>query len=127
MSYVQTEKAVYLYGPQVNIPYVPNANMNAGDVVDLGTCVGVALEPINTNGDPRGSLCIQGVFSFLLGLGQTASIGDTILWDNTNKVAYRTGGGYSDDACIGVCTKAAVNTDTTIEVYMHPFAHTAGG
>lgn len=128
MAATQTEQAVYLYGNQLNIPCpVSLAPLNAGDVVDLGLTVGVALEPINVNNDPGGSLCIQGVFSFLKGTGYTVALMDTVLWDKTAKVAYVTGGGYTDDACIGKCTKAAASGDLTVEVLVHPYSHTVSG
>ena len=127
MSYVQVEKAIYLYGPQVTVPYVPAANMLAGDVAVWGTSVGVALEPINTNNDPGGSLCIQGIFSFLKETGAAINFGDEVLWDATNQVAYVTGGGYTDSAAIGKCVKAATSADLTVAVYLNPFGHTAAG
>ncbi len=124
----QTEKAQFRYGPQLNIPCpVTLAPLNAGDVVDFGVNVGVALQPINVNDDPGASLCIQGVFSFLKGTGYAIALMDTVLWDAAQHVAYVTGGGYSDDACIGKCVAAAASGDTTVDVYMYPFAHTAAG
>ena len=120
MAATQAEKAVYLYGSQLNIPYVPNADLAAGDVVDLGTFVGVALEPIKTNGDPGGSLCLTGVFSFLKETGTALNVGDMILWDAGQNLAYKTSG-YTESAAIGPCVAAAASGDLTVAVLMNPY------
>ncbi len=128
MAGTQTEMAQFRYGPQVNIPCpAANAPLNAGDVVDLGTFVGVALGPINANGDPGRSLSIQGVFSFLKGTGYAINLGDKVLWDASQHVAYVTGGGYSDDASLGKCVEAALSADTVVHVYLNPFAAAVSG
>lgn len=125
MSFVQTEMAVYRYGDQLNIDYTPGQDYNAGDVVDLGTFVGVFLE-FAKNGVLT-SLCIRGVFDFLKETGAAINLGDIVLWDATQHVAYVTGGGYSDDACIGKCVAAAGSSDLTVRVSMIETAKLVSG
>lgn len=128
MGATQTESAQFRYGPQVPIPCPASlAPLNAGDIVDLGTFAGVALEPINVNNDPGGSLIIMGVFSVLKATGVAINVGDTVLWDKTNKVAYVTGGGYTDDLELGPCVEPALAADAVVHVLLNPYAHTAAG
>jgi predicted RecA/RadA family phage recombinase len=63
----QTLRAVFVHGEQTNIDYTPTVDVIAGDVVDLGTFVGIAITPLAAN--VLGSLAITGVFSFLKGTG----------------------------------------------------------
>lgn len=129
MSYAQTEKAVYLYGNQLNIPCpVALAPLAAGDVVVLGTCVGVALEPINVNNDPPGSLAVEGVFRFLKEPGVAFTLFEEVEWDAGNGVAIASAGGaYTDSASIGKCVAAAAEADLTVDVLLNPFASSASG
>lgn len=126
MSYTQTEKAIYLYGQQLCIPYSPNSDVSAGDVVDLGTFVGVALEPIKTTGDPGGVLCLTGVFSFLKETGTALDVGDMILWDASQNLAFKTSG-YTDSAAIGPCIEAASSSAATVKVLLNPYHVAATG
>lgn len=130
MAGIQVEKAQYRYGPQVVIP-MPTTVVSAllaGDVVDLGNAVGVTLHPYNpATNDPRSGLCIMGIMTFLKETGAAINVGDTVLWDSGNQVAFVTGGGYTTAACIGMCVQAALSADLTVEVFMHPFAHTTSG
>ena len=127
---IQTEKAVFRYGQQLVIPMPSTvvANLNAGDVVVLGTCVGVALEPYNTNNDPRSGLAVTGVFSFLKEPTVAFAVGDNVEWDAGNLVAIAAGGGgYTDTAFIGKCTETALAADTVVHVLMTFSGHTAAG
>lgn len=125
MSFVQTEMAVYRYGEQLNIDYTPLADANAGDVLDLGTFVGVYLEYAKLG--VLTTLCIRGVFDFLKQAGEAISLGDIVLWDATNNRAYVSGGGYTDNACIGKCVLASAAGDLTVRVAMIETAATVAG
>lgn len=114
MSYIQTEQAVYRYGPQLNIDYTPDSDVAAGDIIDLGTFAGIALEKIVAG--QTGVLCIRGVFDVLKPTDTAVDLGAVVLWDDTANVAYVTGGGYSDDLCLGKCVQAALDTDPTVRV-----------
>jgi predicted RecA/RadA family phage recombinase len=120
----QTLRAVFVHGEQLNIDYTPVVDVIAGDVVDLGTFVGIALTPLAAN--VLGSLAITGVFSFLKGTG-AVTIGQTVLWDAANHFAYPSGGGYTDDAMAGVAVSVAASADHTVWVLLNPYAHTAAG
>lgn len=116
MSYAQTEMAVFRYGEQLNIDWTnaTGRDVAAGQVVDLGTFVGIALEPIK-DGEAK-TLCIRGVFDVLKQDLEAISLGQIVLWDVSNAHAYVTGGGYSDDACMGKCVMDAATTDLTVRV-----------
>lgn len=125
MAFVQTEEAVYRYGEQLNVPWTPDADYDAGHVFDMGTFVTVQLEFAK-----RGVLttrCWRGVFSFLKQADEVIAAGTLVLWDASNRRAYATGGGYTDDACIGVCVEDSAASDLTVMVAMIEVATTAAG
>lgn len=127
MSYVQTEMAVFRYGEQLNIDWTNEtiADVAAGDVIDLGTFVGIALEPIKI-GEAK-TLAIRGVFDVLKQYLEEVNLGDIVLWDATNHRAYVTGGGYSDDACMGKCVKKSETTDIFVRVSVIETASAVSG
>lgn len=127
MSYVQTEVAVFRYGEQLNIDWTNGtiADIAAGDVVDLGTFVGIALEPIKV-GEAK-TLAIRGVFDVLKQDQEAINLGDIVLYDATNKRAYVSGGGYTDDACMGKCVMAALTSDLTVRVSVIETASAVSG
>lgn len=99
-----------------SIPYTPGGDVAAGQVVDLGTFVGVAREPITAN--QLGSLAIRGTFDFLKFSGEAISLGDRVYWDEGTNTASKTVG-YSE-AIIGVCVAAAAAEDSTVRVSLTP-------
>lgn len=120
----QVEKAVFVQDGDEGIDYTPNADVAAGDVIDLGTFVGIARHPI-TAGE-TGALDLFGVYSFLKETGAGINVGDKVVWDSTSKVAFVTGGGYSSAATVGVCIKAAGSSDATVWVLVAPWVGVAG-
>jgi predicted RecA/RadA family phage recombinase len=99
------------------IDYTPTADMAAGDVVDCGTFVGCAIDPIPAN--TLGALTVQGVFDFVKLSGQAIAFGVTVYWDNTNKWVTATG---PADATVGKCIRAALAGDATVRVLLTPGA-----
>lgn len=129
MSYMQTEKAIYLGGTQETIPCPTTVlPLNAGDVIAWGFCAAVALAPINVNNDPPGHVAVSGKFKFLKAPGVAIAWGAEVEWDTTQNVAITaTGGGYTDNLSLGKCINAALATDTTVDVLLNPYASSAAG
>jgi predicted RecA/RadA family phage recombinase len=99
------------------IDYTPSgADVEPGQVVDLGTFVGVATEKI-LDGEP-GSLQVEGVGDFLKYTGEAINLGDVVYWDEGTNTATKTSG-YSE-APIGKCFKAALAGDATVRVKLMP-------
>lgn len=111
----QTLKAVYVQEGDA-VDYTPGSDVAAGDVIDLGTFVGIAKEPITAN--TTGAVAIVGTFSVLKYSGEAISLGDRVYWDAGTSTATKTIG-YSE-AIMGVCTKAAASGDATVQVYLTP-------
>ena len=100
-----------------SIPYTPSgSSLSAGQVVDLGTFVGVAITDIADG--QTGALAIEGIFDFAKYTGNTFSIGDIVYWDEGTNTATSTSG-YSE-ATIGKAVKAAVSGDSTVRVKLIP-------
>lgn len=93
------------------IDYTPVADLAAGDVVDLGTCVGVAKVPIPAN--TLGALIVEGGFDFVKSTSVAVGFGVDVFWDGTLKIATPTG---PADAKIGKCTRAALAADAVVRV-----------
>lgn len=100
------------------IDYTPEAEVAAGDVVDLGTFVGVALEAIAAN--TMGALVtFQGpVFDFVKFTGEEVALWAPVYWDAGTSTATGTIG-YSE-ALIGYCIQAAAAGDARIRVKIAP-------
>lgn len=58
-----------------------------------------------------------GVFDLKYTVAATASVGDVIYWDNTNKNVTKTSSGNTK---IGLCVKAAASADPTLRVKLVP-------
>jgi len=97
------------------IDYTPVADMLAGDVVDCGTFIGVALVPIPAN--VQGAITIEGVFDIAKSTSVAVGFGVSVFWDNTLKLATPTG---PADASIGKCIKAALAADAVVRVKLIP-------
>lgn len=98
------------------IDYTPVADVAAGQVIDLGTWVGVATEPIAAG--VQGSLQVEGEGDFLKFEDEEIALGVPVYWDEGTNTASGTIG-YSE-AAIGKCTKAAAAADATVRVKMMP-------
>lgn len=107
--------AVYrAYGNTVD--YTPVADVAAGDVIDLGTFVGIAQRAIAAN--TLGALAIEGVFEVNKFTGEAVIQGAPVYWDVGTTTATGTVG-YSEGT-MGVAVKAALAGDATIWVKLTP-------
>ena len=100
-----------------------------GDVLDLtapydvlsgagfliGALFAVAMAAALSGKDVRGRT--RGVYDLKYGVAATASVGDVIYWDNTNKNVTKTSGGNTK---IGLCVMAAGSGDATMRVRLVP-------
>jgi predicted RecA/RadA family phage recombinase len=102
------------YGNQ--IAYTPVADVAAGDVVDLGTFVGIAQRAIPA--DELGALAIEGVFEVNKFTDEAIDLGAPVYWDVGTTTATGTIG-YSE-AVMGLCVKAALAGDSTVLVKLTP-------
>lgn len=99
------------------IDYTPSGSaLSAGQVVDLGTFVGVAITDIADG--VTGALAIEGIFDFAKYTGQSFAVGDIVYWDEGTNTATSTSG-YSE-ATIGKCVKLAASGDSTVRVKLIP-------
>lgn len=98
------------------IDYTPGADVAAGDVIDLGTFVGIAKAAIASG--TLGALSLEGVFDVNKYSGESHAIGDTIYWDAGTSTATKTSA-YSE-ATMGKCVKAAASGDSTTRVKLLP-------
>ncbi len=108
----QTAKAVFVHGDGEAVGYMPVADVAAGDVVDLGSCVGVAVRPIPAG--VLGAVMVGGTFDFLKFTGEAISLWSPVYWDVGTGTATATLA-YSE-AVIGICTRAAASGDETVRV-----------
>ena len=109
-------EAVFSHEGQA-IDYTPSgADVAAGQVIDLGTFVGVAVRPIADG--VTGALHIEGVFDFLKYTGEAIAVGDTVYWDEGTNTASKTEA-YGE-AVIGRCVLAAATGDETVRVKLLP-------
>jgi predicted RecA/RadA family phage recombinase len=94
------------------LDYTPAAAVAAGDVVVIGSLVGVA--PVAIAANAMGSLAVDGVFSMPCATGATGAQGSAINWYAASGVA---------DAATGVAAgklaKARVAGDTSVHVILN--------
>jgi predicted RecA/RadA family phage recombinase len=94
------------------LDYTPAAAVAAGDVVVIGSLVGVA--PVAIAANAMGSLSIEGVYSMPCATGATGAQGDAIKWVAASGVA---------DAATGVAAgklaKARAAGDTSVLVVLN--------
>lgn len=103
------------------INYTPSgADVSAGDVVELGHCLGVALTDI-ADGD-TGAVAIEGVFTLPKVSAAVFAVGEKLIWDTS-------AGAFDDSAATpatGDLTGAAIavvagaNAETTCTVKLTP-------
>lgn len=100
------------------IDYTPDADVAAGDIVDLGTSVGIALHDIPAN--TTGALARHGVFDVAKFTGEEIAIWAPVYYDAGTNTATGTIG-YSE-AVMGKCVLAAAAGDSTVRVELVPSA-----
>ena len=93
------------------LDYTPAGAVAAGDVVVIGTLVGVAPRPIAANA--LGSLAVEGVFSLPVATGATGAQGSAINWYATSGVAHASTG-----TAAGYLAKARAAADTSVLVLL---------
>jgi len=98
------------------VDYTPVADVAAGDIIDLGTFVGIATSPILAN--QLGSLAIEGIFEVNKFTGEAIIQGAPVYYDAGTTTATGTIG-YSE-AVMGKAARAALAGDATVWVKLSP-------
>ena len=95
--------------------YTPGSNVAAGDVVVVGSIVGVSTRAITAN--ILGALSIYGIFNFAksAGSGTAIAAGTKVYWDASNEVVTTTAG---SNKCIGYTVEACTDDDTDVDVFL---------
>ena len=95
------------------IDYTPTADIAAGEVVVLGTLVGVTKVPIPAN--TLGALAVRGVFDVAKDAATIFTAGQFVFWDEAANQATTTG-----TVLLGKAILAAGNGDATVRVLLTP-------
>lgn len=104
-------EAIYRNGNTISVDYTPAAAVSAGEIVIQGTLVGVAPRDIAAN--DKGSLQVNGVFSFAKNAGVTFTAGSDIYLDLVDRKVDTLPGVY-----LGKCVTAGASADTTLDVLL---------
>ena len=94
------------------LDYTPGSAVAAGDVVVIGSLVGVAPRAIAANA--LGSLAIDGVWEMPCATGATGAQGSAINWYAVSGVAHATTG-----TAAGKLAKARLVGDTSVQVVIN--------
>ena len=94
------------------LDYTPASAVAAGDVIVIGSLVGVAPRPIAANA--TGSLAVEGVFALPCATGATGAQGSAISWYATSGIAHASTG-----TAAGYLAKARAAGDTTVHVILN--------
>lgn len=94
------------------VDHTPAAAVAAGDVVVIGSLVGVAPRAIAANA--LGSLAIEGVFELPVATGATGAQGSAINWYAVSGVAHASTG-----VAAGKLAKARAAGDATVHVVLN--------
>lgn len=94
------------------LDYTPASAVAAGDVVVIGSLVGVA--PVAIAANKLGSLAIDGVYSMPCASGATGAQGSAINWYATSGVAHASTG-----VAAGKLAKARLADDTSVHVILN--------
>ena len=94
------------------LDYTPAAAVAAGDVVVIGSLVGVA--PVAIAANAMGSLAIDGVFSMPCATGATGAQGSAINWYAVSGVAHASTG-----VAAGKLAKPRLVGDATVHVVLN--------
>ena len=96
--------------------YVPAADVAAGDMIRIGSFLGIAHVPIPAG--TYGALRTHGVYDVRkaadASTGVMFALGDQVFWDTTNHQAVTTSG--STTVLLGVCVEAAAKEDGHVRV-----------
>jgi predicted RecA/RadA family phage recombinase len=98
------------------VDYTPVADVVAGDIVDLGTSVGIALHDIPAN--TKGALARHGVFDVAKFTGEAIALWAIVYYDAGTNTA--TGTIAYQEAIMGKCVLAAAAGDATVRVELVP-------
>lgn len=98
------------------IDYTPGSDKVAGDCVFHNGLCGMVINPIASG--TLGALQVRGVVSApkAAGGGVTFAIGQPVYWNSAGPLAVATPGSFPQ---MGVCTKAAADGDTTVDVALN--------
>jgi predicted RecA/RadA family phage recombinase len=96
------------------IEYFSTAGQNAGDVIVLGTFVGITVQFCIPNSWV--TLFVTGRFDIAKTTGTTANLGDKIYYSVATKTVSNSAGGVN----VGYCSRAAVSGDSVIRVNLWP-------
>lgn len=105
-------KAIYVQ-PGNTIDYTPSTAVAAGDVIVMGTIIGIASYDIAAN--TLGALAVCGVFDMPKASGAITP-GAAVYWDNTNKNITTTATG---NTVAGVAIATAGAADSTVRVLIN--------
>ena len=64
------------------VDYIPNQDMDAGEIVCLGDLIGITRIPIKAG--TLGTLTLSGVFDIIKQAGVTFSTGDSVCWNSSS-------------------------------------------
>lgn len=95
------------------IDYVPDSDVNPGDVVVIGDLVAVA--PLAIAGGTLGAVDVEGVFCFPKATTSSSAInaGAKLYWDEENQIATTTSG---SNKTIGYSIEAAAADDAYVNI-----------
>lgn len=94
------------------LDYTPAAAVAAGEVVVIGSLVGVAPRPIAAN--VMGALAVEGVYEIPCATGATGAQGSAINYYATSGVAHASTG-----VAAGKLAKARLAADTSVHVLLN--------
>lgn len=94
------------------LDHTPAAAVAAGEVVVIGSLIGVAPRPIAANA--LGSLAVKGVYEMPVATGATGAQGSAINWYATSGVAHASTG-----TAAGYLAKARLVGDTEVHVVIN--------
>lgn len=94
-----------------NIDFVLTANVAVGDVVVIGSKIGIAL----TAGSTGDTIAVKtnGVWTMAAVTGTAFSVGDTLYWDDTANNLTKTS---TSNTLVGVALEAKESAGTTAKV-----------
>lgn len=92
------------------VDYTPSgADVDAGDVIDLGDLVGIAERDIPDG--VQGALAIEGAFTVAKKTGETWTLGQKLVWDQGTE-SFSNNASYSE-AVAGLAAADAASGDAT--------------
>ena len=95
----------------VNLTLPSPAAVLSGDVVIVGSIIGIAAETVTPGADV--DVVTEGVFALPKVSALAIAIGDTVYWDTANKLVTKTTSGNSK---LGVAVTAAANPSGMVNV-----------